>query len=192
MSQRLKKLLARGILFSLITLMCETGAILAYGFHNDLVPSDVAIVLGSKVETDGNPSPRLRARLDETLDLYQRGMFHDVIVSGGTGVEGFSEAKIMKDYLMNHNIPEASILIDEHGSDTWATGVNGARLMKDHGWASAMVVTQYFHIARSVFALKENGVTTIHHAHPSFFELRDIYSTLREAVAYIAYVPRSF
>ena len=93
----------------------------------------------------------------------------------------------MKSYLVAHNIPEEHIIADRRGLTTWETGIHTATIMKERGWTSALVITQYFHIARSVLTLKKNGVLNVHHVHADFFELRDIYSTLREAIAYVSY-----
>lgn len=50
-------------------------AIVVSGLRDDIARSDVALVLGNKVELDGTPSPRLRARLDRTLELFRAGFF---------------------------------------------------------------------------------------------------------------------
>jgi uncharacterized SAM-binding protein YcdF (DUF218 family) len=60
--------------------------------------------------------------------------------------------------------------------------------MKENGWESAMVVTQYFHISRTKLALKRNGVSSVSSAHARFFELRDLYSIAREVVGFSAYL----
>jgi vancomycin permeability regulator SanA len=73
-------------------------AILPDGLMDNVRESDVGIVLGSKVMPDGTPSARLRARLDKADELFQQGMLKYVIVSGGTGKEGRSEARVMADY----------------------------------------------------------------------------------------------
>jgi vancomycin permeability regulator SanA len=53
-----------------------------------LLVRTLALVLGSKVEQEGTPSPRLRARLDRTLELFRDGWFAFIIASGGLGKEG--------------------------------------------------------------------------------------------------------
>jgi len=78
----------------LIGLASLLGIVLT-GLLDDIQKSDAGIVLGSKVMPDGTPSDRLRARLDKTAELYRQGMFPCIIVSGGTGKEGFSEAQVM-------------------------------------------------------------------------------------------------
>jgi len=180
--------LLRGLLSATLACALTGAAALAVdGLRDDVRASDVGIVLGSRVLPDGTPSPRLRARLDKAADLYRQGKFGWVIVSGGTGKEGYSEAKVMAAYLTARHVPRAAILLDEHGDTTEATARNGAAIMQARGFRSALVVTQFFHITRSRYALRRAGVGTIHTAHADYFDARDVYSTARELVALPAY-----
>lgn len=171
-----------------LALAALAGFILLAGLRDDVQVSDVGIVLGSKVEPDGTPSKRLQARLDRAAALYRQGMFAHVIVSGGTGVEGYSEARVMASYLtVRHGVPAGAILLDEHGDDTEATAVNSAAIMRAHQFGSALVVTQYFHIARCRYALHRAGIATVHTAHARYADARDVYSTVREMAALPVY-----
>lgn len=102
-----RSLIVVGILFSWFII--HTTFIIIDGLNDELKPVDTAVVLGNKVEDDGQPSERLKARLDRTLELYGEGYFALVIVSGGIGKEGFDEAKVMKSYLLANGIPEQNI-----------------------------------------------------------------------------------
>jgi vancomycin permeability regulator SanA len=168
------------------------SVIVITGLRDDVQVSDVGIVLGSKVMADGAPSSRLRARLDRAGALYRQGQFAHVIVSGGTGVEGYSEARVMAHYLTDrYQVPAAAIILDEQGVDTAATARNSAALMQAHHFTSALVVTQYFHILRSRYALQQAGIRTVHTAHAHYFDTRDVYSTAREVIALPVYWLRS-
>ena len=163
-------------------------AILIDGLTDNVTESDVGIVLGSKVMPDGTPSARLRARLDKANELFQLGKFKYVIVSGGTSKEGHSEARVMADYLAGQKkVPREAIILDEYGNTTHATAQNSAAIMKERGLASAVVVTQYFHITRTRFALRRAGIAMVSTAHPRYCEMRDLYSIMREAVALLVY-----
>jgi len=85
--------------------------------RNDVQPSDVAIVLGSKVEDDGTPSVHLRIRLDRTVELYNAGMVPMIIVSGGPGVPAHPEPIVMRDYLVAQGVPWADVRLRRIG--TW-------------------------------------------------------------------------
>ncbi|HEY9402440.1 MAG TPA: YdcF family protein [Pyrinomonadaceae bacterium] len=175
----------------MLTFTLAATLIVADGLTDDIHAADVAIVPGNTVEKDGRPSARLRARLDQTVALYRQGLFPDVIVSGGVGSEGFDEAEVMKRYLVGNGVPEASIHVDSSGLTTYLTARNASRMMRENGWQSAMVVTQYFHVPRMRLALKRSGVVPVFSAHAQFFELRDVYSTAREVVGYGAYLLRA-
>ena len=165
--------------------------IVADGLIDDIHAADVAIVPGNTVGADGRPSARLRARLDQTVALYRQGLFPNVIVSGGVGSEGFDEAKVMKQYLVENGVPEGRIHVDSGGATTHLTAKNAARMMGENGWQSAMVVSQYFHVPRMRLAVKRSGVAPVFSAHARYFELRDVYSIAREVVGYAAYLLRA-
>lgn len=172
----------------ILALLLETGVLLWQGVKDDIMPSDVGIVLGSSVTAAGEPSPRLQARLDRAGELWQAGVFPVVIVSGGIEPEGRDEAAVMARYLEQHwHIPPSAILLDATGNTTHDTACHSAALMQQYGYHSALVISQYFHIARSRDALQQAGINEIHHAHAHFFESRDIYSTVRELVAWPVY-----
>lgn len=168
-------------------LLLAGAGISAAGMADDLAPADVGVVLGSKVELNGKPSGRLAARLDRGAALYTAGVFRRVIVSGGTGVEGFDEAAVMRDYLVAKGVPARAIIVDSTGATTDATARNCANLMTTHGFKRVTVVTQYFHVPRTRLALRRHGVSSIGSAHAQFFELRDLYSIAREVAALPAY-----
>ncbi len=179
----------KSLLFFIATLaLVGATAVTVDGLRDNAQASDVGVVLGSKVELDGTPSKRLRARLDKAAELYRQGMFRHIIVSGGTGVEGFSEAQVMAAYLAERQaIPRTAILLDEHGNTTEATARNSAAIMRAQGFRSAVVVTQFFHLTRSRYALQRAGVATVYTAHANYFEARDAYSLARELAALPAY-----
>jgi vancomycin permeability regulator SanA len=157
---------------------------------HDIANADVALVLGSKVEMDGTPSVRLRARLDRTLELFREGRFPSVIVSGGTGKEGFDEAAVMRDYLISNGVPADRIIPDSHGDTAFASAANAARIARERNFRSVFVVSQYFHIPRARLALQQCRVSEVHSAHAHFSESRDIYSSVRETVGYASYLLR--
>src|SRR5262245_65989965 len=94
----------------------------------------------------------------------------------------------MADYLAGQRkVPREAIILDEYGNNTLATAQNSAAIMKERGLTSAVVITQYFHITRARYALRRAGVATVCTAHARYFEMRDLYSIAREAVALPVY-----
>ena len=192
MSKRTKKALLITPAVLVVAFLVAAVGLAADGLRDEIHPADVAVVPGNTVERDGQPSARLRARLDKTLELYRVGLFGHVIVSGGVGAEGFDEAEVMKRYLVSRGVPEDRVIADGGGTTTYRTARNAAELMKRNGWGSALVVSQYFHIARTRLALERYGVRPVYSAHAEYFELRDLYSLAREVIGYGAYLARGY
>jgi len=172
--------------------LLATGLLVVVGLRDHLGKADVALVLGSKVESDGAPSARLRARLDRTLELYRAGYYPAIIASGGVGKEGFDEAKVMKDYLVAHGVPPARVIMDSSGITTFASARNTARLCNEQSFHSVLVVSQYFHIPRSQLALERFGIPVVYCAHAQYFEWRDLYSCPRELLGWLRYFFRHY
>lgn len=178
----------RRILFAgLGTFIIAAAAVAVAGMNDHRRKADIIVVPGNTIAPDGTPSPRLKARLDAALQLYREGHASTIFVSGGTGKEGFDEAASMSIYLQKMGVPQKSIAIDSAGIDTAATARNAADYLHRHGLKSALVATQYFHVPRTRLALERQGVNVVGSVHARYFEIRDIYSAMREAVAYATY-----
>jgi vancomycin permeability regulator SanA len=187
---RIITIITRGTVGSIGLLIICAGSIAIAGLNDNIGQADVAVVLGNTVNPNGQPSPRLQARLDKTIQLYRQGIFKQIIVSGGVGKEGFDEAVVMKQYLIANALPSEQIYIDSQGNNTYLTAQHTAQLMTKYRWQSAIAISQYFHLPRTKLALHRFGIKTVYTAHPDFFELRDIYSTIREVFSYASYQMR--
>lgn len=158
------------------------------GLKDHLFKADLIVVLGTKVELDGKPSQGLQARLNEAIQVYQQGVAPRILVSGGKGKEGYSEPRVMADYLIAHGIPQQVIFEDEEGFNTRATAQNTLQYMRDHHLKSVIIVTQYFHIPRTRLAFKDEGIQDIGQASPLYMSWRDFFSVPREMLGYPAYL----
>jgi len=177
-------------LLSLITIsgvLLAAIAIVATGLAEHVENADMIVVPGNTVFPDGTPSPRLQSRLDVALKLYKEGRAPIIFVSGGTGVEEVDEAVAMSNYLVKKGVPPSAIVKDSFGINTAATARNARNYLKAHHLESAIVATQYFHIARTRLALERNGVRVAGTAYGRYVEIKDVYSILREVVAYPVY-----
>ncbi|MET3292928.1 UNVERIFIED_CONTAM: vancomycin permeability regulator SanA [Brevibacillus sp. OAP136] len=184
----MKRLMKRIILGLLLWFSLHLVIITIDGLLDKKQVADVGVVLGNKVETDGRPSDRLRSRLEKAAELYKEGYFARVIVSGGVGVEGFDEAKVMKQYLVQKGLPEEAIIVDSQGLNTFMTAQNTHAIMKDLNLQSATVITQFYHISRTKLAFHQAGIDPVYSAHADYFEWRDLYSLFREFFAYYKYL----
>ena len=186
MMRRITFLVLIGLGFFLLAAI----VLVADGLDDQAGTADMIVVPGNTVAADGTPSPRLRARLDAAFKLFKEGRATLIFVSGGTGKEGFDEAMSMSDYLVKKGVPPAAIIKDSFGIDTSATARNAASYLRTHHLKSALVATQYFHVPRTRLALERNGSLVTGSMHAASFEMRDLYSIPREAVAYAVYFAR--
>lgn len=164
------------IIFSLLILFCLIMiGIIVSGAKNHLFKADLIVVLGTKVELDGTPSMGLAARLNEAITVYKQGYAPLILVSGGKGKEGYSEAHVMANYLITHGIPKQVIIQDEMGINTRATAKNTWQYMVSNHLSSVIVISQYYHIPRIRLALHAVGITKIGQASPSYISWRDFF-----------------
>lgn len=172
-----------------VCLYLLAAAILAVsGLREDARPADAGVVFGNKVELSGEPSPSLASRLDKAVDLYQRGLFPKVIVSGGLGKEGWDEAQVMAAYLIARGIPESAMLIDSQGNNTYLTALHTGELAKQYGFKSFVIISHFYHLPRARLIFTRFGLAPVYTAHADRFVARDFYyGLLREVIAYPVY-----
>ncbi|GAB3659828.1 hypothetical protein GCM10027594_30470 [Hymenobacter agri] len=154
------------------------------GLRDEGKSADVAVILGNKVNPDGSLSARLASRLQCGLALYRHGRARRLLVSGGLGREGYFEGQKMKAYLLAHGVPDSLIVVDDHGDNTQATVANTLRLRDSLHYRSLLVVSQYYHLTRTKMLFRQQQFEAVSSASPRYFELRDIYSLVREFFAY--------
>lgn len=147
--------------------------------------SEYAVVLGNQVYPSGEPSERLKARLERAAELFRDGTVQKIIVSGGLGKEGHDEATVMKRYLETQGIPAVAVIADSYGNNTHLTALNA------HRWVQldkpVIVVSQLYHLSRSEMAFRKEGFVNVGAAYPHYFEWRDVYASLRELPAWVSY-----
>lgn len=146
--------------------------------------ADIAVILGNKVNKDGSLSRRLLERVECGLRLYQSGRVKHILVSGGLGKEGFYEGSKMKEFLVKNGVPDSSIVVDNKGVNTIATVENTLRIKDSLNYKSAIIISQYFHITRTKMLFRKRGFDKVSGVSPEYFEVRDVYSILREFAAY--------
>lgn len=149
------------------------------------VPSEMAVILGTAVTQNGEPRLALRERLEEGLRLWRAGVVRTIMVSGAIESGNHqNEARIMADWLMARDVPSAAIIVDSHGNNTWLTALHVARLHPK----GAVVVTQWFHVLRSEWALRRAGVKPVSGTAPCRFRMVELWYLFRDSVALPVYV----
>lgn len=120
----------------------------------DLTPR-VVMILGAAVYRDGSVSTILRDRLDTAIDLYRRGLATKLLVTGDHRAHTYNEVGAMKAYLLEQHVPEAAIVIDHAGFDTYSSMYRARHVF---GVQHLTIVTQRFHLARSLYLADAVGI----------------------------------
>jgi len=148
----------------------------------DAPHAQAALVLGAQVAPDGRLSTMLRDRLARAAELYHAGKVDKVLASGDHGTAGYDEVNAMKRALVAAGVPERDVFTDHAGFDTWDSVVRAREVF---GVASALVVTQGFHLPRAVWlarraGLEAHGVAADQHAYGASTNRRN---AVREVLA---------
>lgn len=120
--------------------------------------ADCIIVLGASVYADGSLSPILENRVDAAIDLYNRGLASTIIMSGDGREANYDEPSAMKRYAVERGVPGSDVCCDPGGYHTYDTMWRVANVYRAE---SCFVVTQEYHLYRSVFDARGVGLDTV-------------------------------
>ncbi len=136
--------------------------IFTYGPTDYTRPADCAVVLGSKAYRDGTPSLALYDRTMTAVRLYQRGLVGKLVMSGGVDryADGLavSEPEVSRRLALECGVPDADIIVDEEGVNSWATVVNARKIAAGRGWRRVLLVSHYYHLPRLRLAADRAGL----------------------------------
>lgn len=155
--------------------------------------ADLAVVLGNHVSPAGEPSRRLELRLAAALALHRAGLVPRIVVSGGQDPGSPHEAEVMKRWLVARGVPDAAVIEDRGGINTFETARFVAAYVRAHELRSVVAVSQYYHLTRTKLALRRFGVPRVTGARAAIeLETREPWSLLRELVGYYRYLLRGY
>lgn len=163
---------ARSILAAILAVvLIFAWAILARQFaalsNTSLTRFDAIIVLGYSADSDGNPTPIQLARVTEAVHEYERGVAPRLIFTGAAVANRFVEAQVMAHAAEAQGIPESAVLVEPQARDTIQNACYAVRIMNQHGWRSAEVVTSDFHLKRSAIIFSHTPIEFKMHGAPS-------------------------
>jgi uncharacterized SAM-binding protein YcdF (DUF218 family) len=129
-----------------------------YARVDEARPAGAIAVFGA-AEYDGHPSPVLRARLAHALQLYQRGLAPLVITLGGGGDWQYSEGGVGRNYLVAHGVPRDSVIAETVSGNTEESVRLLAAIVRTHGIASIVAVSDGTHLFRIHALCQAQGLT---------------------------------
>lgn len=116
--------------------------------HDGSRSADAIIVLGA-AQYNGRPSPVLRDRLDHALVLYEQKLARVIVVTGGRQQgDRFTEATAGYNYLRDRGVPDAALLKEVGGRNTYESLSSAARFLRDRSLTRVVLVTDGYHAFR--------------------------------------------
>ena len=118
-----------------------------------------AIVVMGAAQYNGVPSPDLAARLEQAALLWHQHYAPLIMVTGSKEPgDAYTEAQASARYLASVGVPRTDIL-EAGGRDSWENLSEAAPPLIARGDTSVLVVTDKFHVARSMAIASSVGLT---------------------------------
>ena len=147
----LKSLLILLILFILTTnfyvIFTTKDRITTLKQASSLKNVDFVLVLGAGIKNK-QPSPMLEDRLKLSILLQQNNNSYKILVSGDHINNDYDEVSVMKNYLLENNIPEENIYQDHAGISTYDSIY---RLKHIYHAQKVVIITQQYHLYRALY-----------------------------------------
>ncbi len=122
---------------------------------SDAPKAKVAIVFGAGLQRDGTPSPVLRDRVATAAELYFAGKVDKILMSGDNRFLYYNEPGSMLNYALSLGVPREAIVLDYAGRRTYDTCYRAKEIFEV---TDVLLVTQNFHLARSLFTCDTLGL----------------------------------
>jgi len=126
-----------------------------YTNMSNVPPAKTVIILGASVHADGKLSPILQDRVDTAIRLYKNNKVNNFLVTGDHRSDDYNEVAAMVGYLEENGIEKSLIISDHAGLDTYDSMYRAGKLFEVK---NAIVVTQKFHLPRTLFIAKNLGL----------------------------------
>ena len=116
--------------------------------QTDMVP-DAITVFGQTPKSNGTPSSGMLSRLEVALELANRFPDAKIILSGGDVKTEFTEASVMRNWMVEQGIDESRIVLDEAARDTLGNAIGTLAELEKLDAHKLIVVGTMLHIPRA-------------------------------------------
>jgi uncharacterized SAM-binding protein YcdF (DUF218 family) len=110
---------------------------------------DVILVLGNPAKDDGTISPIAESRLREALKFYRAGAASKLLLTGGAVKNRFIESDVMRQFVLSQGVPPSAVFAEGQSQNTIQNAYYAYKIMQDHNWTSALIVTSPSHVRRA-------------------------------------------
>lgn len=146
---------------------------------------DYLIVLGAKVEAEGQPSKALKRRIDAAAKYLMENPETMAIASGGQGSdEVISEAECIRNGLVELGIDESRILLENKSTTTSENMAFSMALMQED--AKVGIVTNNYHVYRARLLAEHAGMENVHGLAADYTGFTLLHYMMRDGACLIA------
>jgi uncharacterized SAM-binding protein YcdF (DUF218 family) len=151
-------LLALVLLAGVITLLFLAWRVNRTGTSDEAQPVDAIVILGARVERNGQPGPDLRSRTRHAARLYHQGLAPYLICTGGYEGDRLSAAAVARRLAISLGVPKKRILRADGSMTTSEDAASARELMAERGWDSAILVSHPLHLERARQLFEGEGI----------------------------------
>ena len=112
---------------------------------------NVLIILGEKLNKNGLMNDNLIYRLKKGYELYNKNKYNYIILCGGIVEKKvkYSESFVMKNYLINKNIPKNILIEENHSTSTIENSIESLKILnKLKNIHEVNILSSEYHINR--------------------------------------------
>ena len=148
---------------------------------------DVIIVLGAAQNPDGTAGPAMARRVRHGVRCHAEGMASVVLMAGGRTTSKIPECETMAELAQSEGLPSEGIYQEPFSTRTLENAIECQKIMIEKGWRTALLVTDGFHMPRSLYTFRAFGIDVTGNAVPFSPTPYTFVAILRETVARLFY-----
>lgn len=166
-TKRLKQKIIHSIIIILLYFFLTTVSIVQYSKIDEKRQADTGIILGAG-SANGKVSPVFQERINHGIWLYQNGYIKQLIFTGGRGNgQSISDARSAMQYAVSSGVPSSVISIEETSAITQENIQNAKKIMDNHGWKTAIIISDPLHMKRAMLMAEDYKLTAYSSPTPS-------------------------
>jgi uncharacterized SAM-binding protein YcdF (DUF218 family) len=182
-------------LFVFLLLLYVLSVVLRIWYLSNAVPtqpSTAIVVMGGPLQKNA-VTPDYQARLDTAAKYFRQGLAPRILTLGdGNPTTGVTRAGVGRDYLIAAGIPASAVVAEAAGSDALSSLQAASTVLRAHGWASILLVTDPYGELRAEKMAQNLGLLVEAAPPPKQPVYRGTWhaatSVARETFAYLLYV----
>ena len=161
-----------------------------------LSPAKAIVVLGGGLRSDGNMGISTQERIDYGITLFEQELGSFLILSGGDGVSGHTEAEEMYKAALKDGVPPKMMIKESRSSSTYENAVYTRKILLRYGIDDDVIlVTSPYHMRRALYCFNRLHIKALPapvkgseiYTYGFYQDLRNMHLLLHEYLALFYY-----